>query len=104
MIELDKQDTKISKTTVNEDLYKLLKSRANNDGLPIMSKTMFLSTTEKYGKEIFRSTLAEYITREKPPYPFKQFEEEEVVRIFRRLERAKFTDYIHSYQGSRRKV
>ena len=85
----------MNKTDINEDLYELLKRCVNKNGLPIMDKQLFLSTTEKYGKEIFRSTLAEYITREKPPYPFKQFEEEEVVRIFRRLEKSKFTDYLY---------
>ena len=85
----------MNKTDINEDLYELLKRCVNKNGLPVMDKQLFLYTTEKYGKEIFRSTLAEYIIREKPPYPFKQFEEEEVVRIFRRLEKSKFTDYLY---------
>ena len=37
-----------------------------------MQKELFLDTTEKYGKEEFRKTLAEYITKEKPPYPLLQ--------------------------------
>jgi len=84
-----------NKTEINTELYELLKECANNNGLPIMNKSLFIATTEKYGKELFRSTLAEYITREKPPYPLKQFSQQKVIENFRKLEKAKFTDYIY---------
>ena len=32
-----------------------------------MNASQFISTTEKYTKEVFRKTLAEFITNEKPP-------------------------------------
>ena len=60
-----------------------------------MNKSLFISTTEKYGKELFRSTLSEYITREKPPYPLKEFDQQKIIENFRKLEKAKFTDYIY---------
>ena len=47
-----------------------------------MEKNLFKHTTEKYGKEEFRKTLAEFITNEKPPYPLKEFDMEKVVDVF----------------------
>jgi len=85
----------MSKTDIDSELYELLRSCADKNKLPIMNTSLFISTTEKYGKELFRSTLAEYITREKPPYPLKQFNEQRVINRFRKLERAPFTDYIY---------
>ena len=85
----------MSKTDIDSELYELLKSCADENKLPIMNNSLFISTTEKYGKELFRSTLAEYITREKPPYPLKQFNEQKVIDKFRKLEKAPFTDYIY---------
>ena len=85
----------MSKTDIDSELYELLRSCADSNKLPIMNTSLFISTTEKYGKELFRSTLAEYITREKPPYPLKQFNEQRVINRFRKLERAPFTDYIY---------
>ena len=58
---------------MNQDLYDLLKRCTDHNGLPVMQKELFLNTTEKYGKEEFRKTLAEFITNEKPPYPLKEF-------------------------------
>jgi len=85
----------MNKTEINSELYELLRRCADSTGLPVMNKSLFFATTEKYGKELFRSTLAEYITREKPPYPLKQFSESKVIKNFRKLEKAKFTDYIY---------
>ena len=47
---------------MNIELYDLLKKCSDHNGLPVMQKELFLNTTEKYGKEEFRKTLAEYIT------------------------------------------
>lgn len=84
-----------TKTEVNQELYNLLKTCTDKTGLPVMNRSLFVSTTEKYGKELFRSTLAEYITREKPPYPLKEFNQKEVIDNFRKLEKSKFIDYIY---------
>ena len=51
------------------ELYDLLHKCADNTGLPVMSRPLFLDTIEKYGKEDFRRALADFITQEKPPYP-----------------------------------
>ena len=52
---------------MNQELYDLLKRNVDHTGLPVMQKELFLNTTEKYGKEEFRKTLAEFITKEKQP-------------------------------------
>ena len=40
----------MSKTEINEELYELLRNCADKNGLPVMNKSLFISTTEKYGK------------------------------------------------------
>ena len=37
-----------------------------------MNSNQFISVTDKFGKEEFRKTLADFITNEKPPYPTKR--------------------------------
>ena len=51
-----------NKTDIDTTLYELLKSCVDRNGLPVMNTSLFVSTTEKYGKELFRSTLSEFIT------------------------------------------
>ena len=79
---------------MNTELYELLHKCKDNTGLPVMQRGLFLETTEKYGKEEFRKTLAEFITKEKPPYPLKKFDKEKVIDNFRKLKKSNFTDYI----------
>ncbi len=75
-------------------LYDLLKNSVDHTGLPVMNSSQFIATTEKYGKEEFRKVLAEFITKEKPPYPLKKFNQEKVVQNFRKLQKADYTNYI----------
>ena len=79
---------------MNQELYDLLKKCVDHTGLPVMQKELFLNTTDKYGKEEFRKTLAEFITNEKPPYPLKEYNMEKVVDNFRKLQKADFTKYL----------
>ena len=61
-----------------------------------MNSSQFIATTEKYGKEEFRKVLAEFITKEKPPYPLKKFNQEKVVQNFRKLQKAEVDLYVES--------
>ena len=79
---------------MNEELYEILKKSVDSTGLPVMNSTMFIQTTEKYGKEVFRRTLADYITNEKPPFPLKQFSVDKVIREFHKLKSHEWTDWI----------
>ena len=84
---------------MNQELYNIIKNNVDHTGLPIMGKTLFLHTTEKYGKEEFRKTLAEFITNEKPPYPLKEFNMEKGVDKFRKLQKTDFTKYLSQPDG-----
>ena len=78
----------------SEELYEILRKSADITGLPVMKSTQFISTTDKYGKEVFRRTLADYITNEKPPFPLKEFSQDKVVREFHKLKSHDWTDWI----------
>ena len=79
---------------MSEELYNILKKCVDSTGLPVMNTSMFVHTTEKYGKEEFRKTLAEYITNEKPPFPFRKFSKDKVIREFHRFKRHDWTKWI----------
>ena len=83
------------------ELYELLKNCADHTGLPVMKTNQFLNTIEKYGKEDFRKQLAEYITNEKPPFPFPDFNSENTVSGFRKLVKADFIDYVNVSENDR---
>ena len=70
---------------MNKKLYNLLKLRTTENGLPIMDSTHFQKFTEDFGKQVFRKTLAEFIKKEKPSYPLKEFEEGKVIKTFKQL-------------------
>ena len=59
-----------------------------------MNSSQFVSVTEKYGKEDFRRALADYIEKEKPPYPLKQFSEEKVIKTFHKLRTVDYNKFI----------
>lgn len=60
---------------MNQELYALLGKCADSTGLPVMDETQFTDVTERYGKDVFRKTLAEYIFQERPPFPANQVTE-----------------------------
>ena len=76
------------------ELYQLLSSTADSTGLPVMNTSLFVETVEKYTKEEFRKILAEYITKEKPPFPFYEFDQNKVIENFHKLKQADYTKYI----------
>ena len=79
---------------VSEELYEILRKSCDGTGLPVMNSSQFQSVTERYGKKVFRKTLADYITKEKPPYPLKQFDYNKVVNTFHKLTKADYTKFI----------
>ena len=86
---------------MNQELYELLKRSVDQTGLPVMKTNQFLNTIEKYGKEEFRKQLAEFITKEKPSFPYPDFNSENTVSGFRKLVKADFTDYINISENDR---
>ena len=81
---------------MSEELYNILKKCVDNTGLPVMNTNQFIDVTNRFGKEEFRKTLAEYITKEKPPYPLKRFTKEKVIDNFHKLKKADYVKYIMS--------
>ena len=63
----------------SDELYEILRNNCV-DGLPTMNTSMFSQMTEKYGKDVFRRTLANYIEKEKPPFPVKIFNKEKGIK------------------------
>ena len=76
------------------ELYDILLKCADPRGLPIVNRSQFISLTEKYGKEEFRNALAEYVANEKPEYPSRKPDDQKLVKIFHRLKKADYLDYI----------
>ena len=81
---------------MSEELYNILKKCVDNTGLPVMNTNQFIDVTNRFGKEEFRKTLAEFITKEKPPYPLKRFTKEKVIDNFHKLKKADYVKYIMS--------
>ena len=79
---------------MNQELYEKLRESCDSTGLPVMNTSQFISATEEYTKEVFRKTLAEFITNEKPPYPLKEFDQEKVIKNFQKLVTADWTEFI----------
>ena len=79
---------------MNQELYEILKQSIDSTGLPVMNTSQFVAAVDKFGKEDFRKTLAEYITNEKPPYPLKKFSVQKVIDTFYKLQKADFVNYI----------
>ena len=75
-------------------LYNILGKCADDTGLPILNSSQFISLTKEYGKEEFRKVLADYITKEKPPYPLKKFNEQKVIKTFHKLNQAEYTKFV----------
>jgi len=78
------------------ELYDILKASADQTGLPIINSSQFISLTEKYGKIEFRNVLAKYVAKEKPAYPLRKFNVEKVIKVFHKLQKTDWIDYIDS--------
>ena len=87
-----------------DKLYEFLKECVNHDGLPIMDTNLFGHVTEMYGKEVFRKVLAEFITKEKPPFPYKEFTYEDLVTSFRKLKKVDYSQYITPKENQQKEV
>ena len=79
---------------MNKELYNLLKENVDDTGLPVMDSRLFSETTNKYGKEEFRKTLAEFITKESIDYPLKKFDSNKVFDNFCKLRGVDTTKFL----------
>ena len=59
-----------------------------------LNRGEFRYCTEKYGKEEFRLTIAQYVSEKRPPFPFRKLSYEEMVENFQKLQRVDYTKFI----------
>ena len=78
----------------NEELYQFLSENLDEGGRPTLDDIQFVKKTNKYGRNVFRRTLADYITREKPKFPFKTWTPEQVTNKFHKLKTYDWTKWI----------
>ena len=69
-----------------------------------MDNNLFSKTTESYGKETFRKVLAQFITENKPPFPYKEFSYEDFVNNFRKLKKVDYSTYIQPQENMQKEV
>ena len=69
----------------SSDLYQILKDHINSVGLPIIPAGLFQNLTNEYTKEVFRETLAEFISKERPEFPLKQISSYDMEDKFKKL-------------------
>jgi len=84
----------MSREDIDLELYDVLNQNTDETGLPVMNKEMFLETTEKYGKETFRATLANFITKEKPPFPLNKWDFKKIRTKFHDFQKHDYSKYI----------
>jgi len=87
-----------------EELYTILKNCVNSNGLPVMDNNLFSKVTEMYGREKFRIVLAKFITNETPKFPYKEFSYEDLVKNFRNLKKADYSNYITPQENVQKEV
>ena len=76
------------------ELYQFLSENLDEGGRPTLDDIQFVKTTNKYGRMVFRRTLADYITREKPDFPFKTWTDDEIIKKFQKLVSYDWTKWI----------
>ena len=59
-----------------------------------LNKGEFRHCTEKYGKEEFRLTIAQYVSEKRPAFPFRELSYADMVDNFQKLQRADYTKFI----------
>ena len=69
----------------SSELYQILSDNVDDGGRPTFDDIQFVNLTNKYGRNVFRRTLADYITKEKPDFPYKTWTEDHVVSKFQTL-------------------
>jgi hypothetical protein len=87
-----------------QEFYEFLKKCVNSDGLPVMDNALFSHATDLVGRETFRKVLADFITNEKPPFPYKEFSYEDMVDSFRKLKKTDYSTYIQPKENATKEV
>ena len=59
-----------------------------------LNKGEFRYCTEKYGKEEFRLTIAQYVSEKRPAFPFRELSYADMVDNFQKLQKVDYTKFI----------
>ena len=59
-----------------------------------LNKGEFRYCTDKYGKEEFRLTIAQYVSEKRPAFPFRELSYSDMVDNFQKLQKADYTKFI----------
>ena len=59
-----------------------------------LNKGEFRYCTEKYGKEEFRLTIAQYVSEKRPAFPFRELSYADMVENFQKLQKVDYTKFI----------
>ena len=86
------------------ELYNILKGHVNESGLPIMDNPTFEKYTNEYGIKLFRETLAEYISKERPAFPFNNISSKKMESDFWKLFNYNVKKHIKSKDDIEREV
>lgn len=81
--------------TKNKDVWEYLDKRAV-DGVPILNSGEFQYVTNTWGKEAFRETLSIYIAEGNSEYPLKKISKDTMIHTFKRLQKARYDNYIYT--------
>ena len=74
---------------MNQELYNYLHEHDF-----YLNKGEFRYCTEKYGKEEFRLTIAQYVSEKRPAFPFRELTYADMVDNFQKLQKADYTKFI----------
>ena len=74
---------------MNQELYNYLHGQDF-----YLNKGEFRYCTEKYGKEEFRLTIAQYVSEKRPAFPFRKLSYADMVENFWKLQKADYTKFI----------
>ena len=86
------------------ELYNILKGHANEKGLPIMDNPTFEKYTNEYSIKLFRETLAEYIFKERPAFPFNNISSKKMETDFWKLFNYNVKKHVRSKDDIEREV
>jgi hypothetical protein len=78
----------------NKELYKYL-GEHTVDNIPYLNAGEFKYVTDKYGKEVCRRTLADYIEQNPSKFPFNPISYEDMVKNFHKLCKADYSKFLN---------
>ncbi len=80
----------------NKELYDYL-GEHTVDNIPYLNAGEFKYVTDKYGKEVCRRTLADYIEQNPSKFPFNPISYEDMVKNFHKLCKVDYSKFLNHH-------